>query len=452
MSTFKGEWFTADDPGFKAAAHGQLWNQLRPTRMPEIVARVVDDQDVIYAVNYAREHGLKVVVRGGGHNWCCPSLRDGGLLIDLSRMIRILSIDADARLAVVEPIVSNREIIAALKPYGLAYPTGHCPEVKMSGYLLSGGMSWNHGVWGPGVGSVEAIEMVTAEGKLITADREQNRDLFWAARGAGPGFCAICVRYHLRLYELPKTIACSLYYFPAEDIVSIADWLGPLADRLTPNVELSLWMVAAPDHLKEHGKVSLVTATVFANSQEDAEEAVRPLEGAPMMDRCLSRSFACPSSFEEIFDASGALWPSGLRCNVDAMFSNASLSDVFESVREHYLSAPRRAVLMFAVYTGGSAPAPPSDAAFSVTGKLYGGPWTMWDEPSEDAAGIAWHDRCVALLEPLMHAHYVSETDTAGHPEFIKKAYASDNLARIEQIRQQRDPDALFFDYREGLG
>jgi FAD/FMN-containing dehydrogenase len=86
-----------------------------------------------------------------------------------------------------EPIISNREIQQKLKPHGLAFPSGHCPQVKLSGYLLSGGMSWNQGVWGHGVESVEKIEMVTADGELITADKDHNQDYFWAARGAGPG-------------------------------------------------------------------------------------------------------------------------------------------------------------------------------------------------------------------------------------------------------------------------
>ncbi|HEY3115367.1 MAG TPA: FAD-dependent oxidoreductase, partial [Chloroflexota bacterium] len=305
---FKGDLLTAESPAFERAAFDGLWNQLRPSRVPQIIARVADDQDVILAVNYARENGLKVVVRGGGHNWCCPSLRSGGILIDLFRLTRVLSIDATRRIAVVEPIISNRDLIGALRPHGLAYPSGHCPTVKMSGYLLSGGMAWNHGVWGPGVGSVEAIDMVTADGALVTASREQQRELFWAARGAGPGFFAVALRYHLRLHPLPRAIASSGYYFRMGEVRRIAQWLGPLADRLPPSVELSLFMIAAPPELAEHGpKLCMVTATVFADTPEEAAAAAGPLEECPVMDRCLKRTFVEPTTFEQLFDASGAL-------------------------------------------------------------------------------------------------------------------------------------------------
>jgi len=453
-TAFKGDWLTAESPAFESAAFDGLWNQLRPTRLPQIIARVADDQDVILAVNYARRTGLKVVVRGGGHNWCCPSLRNGGMLIDLSRLTRVLSIDASRRIAVVEPIISNRDLIEALRPHGLAYPSGHCPTVKMSGYLLSGGMAWNHGVWGPGVGSVEAIDMVTADGALVTASREQQSELFWAARGAGPGFFAVALRYHLSLYRLPRAIASSAYYFRMSEVRGIAQWLGPLADRLPPSVELSLFMIAAPPELEEHGsKLCMVTASVFADTPEEAAAAAGPLEECPVMDRCLKRMFVAPTTFEQLFDASGALWPDQLRCKVDAMFSNAALADVIDAVADHFLEAPPKTVLMYAVFTGGSAPETPPDAAFSATGRLYGGPWTQWelDTPEEDARGMAWHDRCVEFLAPLMNAHYVSETDTVGHPEYVRKAYSAENLARLHELRKKYDPAGVFFGYHDGF-
>ncbi len=137
------------------------------------MAQVNNEQDVAAIVKYARANKLKVSVRGGGHNWYALSNRDGGILIDLSNLNKVISIDANARKAVVQPVISNREMQAALKPYDLAFPTGHCPQVKLSGYLLSGGMSWNQGGWGPGVGSVEAIDLVTANGECVTASEKK---------------------------------------------------------------------------------------------------------------------------------------------------------------------------------------------------------------------------------------------------------------------------------------
>ena len=200
----KGVVAAAGEPDFEERVYGGLWNRLVPNRAPQIAVCAADEQDVIAAIQFARENKLKVVVRGGGHNWCQPTLRNGGLLIDLKNLDKVISIDVAARKAVVQPIISNREIQRVLNAKGLAYPSGHCPQVKLSGYLLGGGMSWNQGVWGYGNESVEAVELVTAEGKLITANENDNADYFWAARGAGYGFFGVATRFHLQLYPLPK--------------------------------------------------------------------------------------------------------------------------------------------------------------------------------------------------------------------------------------------------------
>jgi hypothetical protein len=121
---FSGNILHASQPGFEEAAFGNLWNELRPKRHPQIVAQAMDKQDVAAAVKFAQANKLKVTVRGGGHNWCNPSLRNGGLLIDLSNLNRVVSIDAASQRAVVQPIISNRQIQAALNAHGLSFQAG----------------------------------------------------------------------------------------------------------------------------------------------------------------------------------------------------------------------------------------------------------------------------------------------------------------------------------------
>jgi FAD/FMN-containing dehydrogenase len=174
----RGAVVEAGEPEFAERLSGGLWNRLIPERAPQIIVCAADEEDVISAIRFARANKLKVVVRGGGHNWCQPTLRNGGLLIDLKDLNKVISIDVAARKAVVQPIISNRDIQRVLNAKGLAYPSGHCPQVKLSGYLLGGGMSWNQGVWGYGNESVDAVELVTAEGKLIVANEREHPDFF----------------------------------------------------------------------------------------------------------------------------------------------------------------------------------------------------------------------------------------------------------------------------------
>jgi FAD/FMN-containing dehydrogenase len=455
---FKGAVLTSSDAAFGPAAMNNVWNKLHPKRLPQIVAQAADEQDVVAAVTFARANKLKVAVRGGGHNWCSPSLRHNGLLLDLTRLNKVLSVDPVARKAIVQPIVSNRDIQAALNPHGLAFPTGHCPEVKLSGYLLSGGMAWNHGEWGPGVASVEAIEIVNAAGEVITASATENADYFWAARGGGPGFFGVAIRYHLKLHALPKAITSSAYYYPYEHIVPLARWLDGLAGQLPSSVELSLFAVQAPSDLADkaknsNGKVALVSAVMFGDSEHVARSTLAMLDSYPSLDQSLSKSVAQKTTFKGLFDASGALWPSNLRCKVDALFFNAPLSDLCSAVAGHFLAAPSSTVLLFAAYTGKNRPpATPSDAAFSMTGALYGGPWTMWQEPEHDEQNAAWHEKCIALLKPYVAGHYIGETDIVAHPEFAPASYTSAAWDRLAELRKKYDPERRFFGYGDGLG
>ena len=198
QKSIKGQVLTASDSDFEKVAL-DVWNKYGTNmRRPQLIVRVANEQDVVEAVKYAKANKLKVTVRGGGHNWCNPSMRNGGMMIDLTNLNQVISIDAKAHKAVVQPIISNREIQARLNAQDLSYPSGHCPPVKLSGYLLGGGMSWNQGVWGTGIGSVEAVELVTPNGDIITADKDQNTNYYWAARGAGPGFFGVAIRYHLQ--------------------------------------------------------------------------------------------------------------------------------------------------------------------------------------------------------------------------------------------------------------
>lgn len=457
-SRIAGQVLVPSDAEFNSVVYGELWNRLHANRAPQVVAKVANEKDVCEAVKFAKANRMKVVVRGGGHNWCCPSLRNGGMMIDLTNLNQVISIDPVAGKAVVQPIISNRDIQKFLNAQNVSFPSGHCPQVKLSGYLLSGGMSWNQGVWGPGVGSVEAIELVTPDGELITASKDQNSDYFWAARGAGPGLFAVAVRYHLKLYPLPKHITASAYYYPVDELATVADWLGKTAAKLPSKVELSLFLFAAPpelaDRCKEHaGKVAAVTATVFADSEQESKEATKLLDECPVMDKCLMKTQNEHVVFEKLFDMSGALWPAERRNQVEAMFSNSSPKELFTAVRDHYMTVPSpETLIMFAFFTGPNVPAPLiEDAAFSMSAHLYGGPWTMWKDAADDAVNIKWHKECLKLLKPFVAGHYVSESDTVDYPENIKESYTTKNYQRIEQLRKKYDPQGVFFNFTDGL-
>lgn len=123
------------------------WNaRIAGARTPEAIVEATSTADVVAAVKYARAHNLKVAIRGGGHNYHGAVLRDGSLLLDLSRL-KLIKIDAAGRRASVGPGIKGGELIAALAPHNLAFPVGHCSDVNLSGFLLNGGYGWNLGEW-----------------------------------------------------------------------------------------------------------------------------------------------------------------------------------------------------------------------------------------------------------------------------------------------------------------
>jgi FAD/FMN-containing dehydrogenase len=453
----KGTVVSVGEGDFADRVYGGLWNRLVPERAPQIVVCAADEQDVISAIQFARENKLKVVVRGGGHNWCQPTLRNGGLLIDLKDLNKVISIDVAAARAIVQPIISNREIQRVLNAKGLAYPSGHCPQVKLSGYLLGGGMSWNQGVWGYGNESLEAVELVTAEGKLITANEYDYADYFWAARGSGYGFFGVATRYHLKLYPLPKAIHSVSYYYSLSDAGTVAEWLGNIASKLSPAVELSVFLLTAPSELRDKtaadsGKLCLVSPTVFADTAEEAKAALLPFEDCPAIGKCLLRTPIKAVVFEELFDASGALWPEGLRNRVKAIFSNSNPGELVRALSQHITKAPSPITLiLFALFTGPNVPASLPNAALSLSARIYGGPWTMWKDAADDGPNSTWHQECVALMKPYITGYYIGETDPVAIPSEATGAFSPETWKRLADLRDKYDPDGVFFGYFDGL-
>ncbi|WP_254940925.1 FAD-binding oxidoreductase [Cyanobium sp. Morenito 9A2] len=444
------------DPAYLSMVQANLWNQLLPERWPELVVRVKDEHDVIAVLRYAREQGRKVVVRGGGHHWCQPTLRRGGILIDLACFNQVLSIDAAARTAIVQPVVSNRELLAALQPLGLAFPSGHCPQVKVSGYLLGGGMAWNQGVWGAGTESVEAMEIITAAGEKVLASREQHADLFWAARGAGPGFFGVVIAYHLKVYPLPAAILGSTFCFPLAQAGTVGDWISALAPSLSPSVELTLFLLQAPPPLQaaaapDGGVVLMVSAVAFADTDAEGRRQLEPLDHSELPP--LSREVAVSLSFPTLFDLSGSLWPEGHRSRVENRFSSASAGDQIRAAAGFMAAAPSPTTLVFfTVFTGPAAVHDPINTSYSMNGQVYGGPSTMWLDPAYDATNIEWHEACTAALHVHTKGSYIGETDFVRRPTSAVEAYLPHCWSRLADLRAVHDPDRVFFDLFEALG
>jgi FAD/FMN-containing dehydrogenase len=452
----RGEVVTADAPDFLAVRDQMVWNALKPDRSPDVIVRAKDEQDVVEAVNFARGNGMKVAVRGGGHSWCGLAVRHGGMTIDLSALSESW-INVATGTAVIQPSISNRELARRLGEHDLAFPIGHCPTVKASGYLLNGGMSWNMGHWGPGCASVLAIEMVTADGRKITASATEHPDLFWAARGCGPGMFAVATRFHLKCYPLPKAITESTYFFSLDDLKEATDEVVALGRKMPDLVELTIFLIKAPPELADrcrasNGKICMVTAVAFGMTREESEAALAPLEGGSVMKRALCKRLNEPSSFEGLAIAAGQSWPEGHRNLCENQCSKARPSGMLMALRDKFIEAPSaKSVIAFCQSTGLRDLLEPSpDMALSVEASSYGGSWAIWENAEDDAANAKWQDEIVAILKPFTSQHYIGETDIVQDPSRVRGSYSAEKWRRLEEIRSKYDPRGVFFGFLGG--
>ena len=173
--------------GYEAARRKTVWNGLVPQRFPDAIVQACDTGDVVAALRHARSHGQQVGVCSGGRSRTASHLRDGGLLLDVGRLDHCI-LDTDRMIAHVGPGKVASEFALELDSEGLFFPAGHCAGIRLGGYLLQGGYGWNGNVLGPACESVLGLEVVTADGEQLYCDADNHPDLYWAARGSGPGF------------------------------------------------------------------------------------------------------------------------------------------------------------------------------------------------------------------------------------------------------------------------
>src|SRR5262249_6455535 len=232
-----------------------------------------------------------------------------------------------------------------------------------------------------------------ADGRKVTASATEHSDLFWAARGCGPGMFAVATRFHLKCYPLPKAITVSTYFFSLDDLKEATDEVVALGRKMPDLVELTIFLIKAPPELADkcrasNGKICMVTAVAFGMTREESEGALAPLEGGSVMKRALGKRLNEPSSFEELAIAAGQSWPESHRNLCENQCSKARPSDMLMALRDKFIEAPSaKSVIAFCQSTGPRDLLQPSpDMALSMEATSYGGSWAIWEDAADDAA------------------------------------------------------------------
>jgi FAD/FMN-containing dehydrogenase len=423
------------DDGYEAARCDAAWNARIPERFPEAIVRAAGAADVRAAVRFAKAEGLEIGVCSGGHSWAANHVRDGGLLLDVSRLDEA-EVDADGSTASVGPGVRGNELVAALFERGLHFPVGHCPGVALGGYLLQGGYGWNGRVHGPACMSVDAIEMVTADGELVRASESENPGLLWAARGAGPGFFAAVTRFHLRLYEAPKAIANAVFLYPIELLDEVFRWAHEIGPRVARIMELMLFI-----HRDETGEPEVaVTGPVLAASGDEAAEALAVLETCPVVDRAKLAVPNVPATFADLYAGAHAAYPDDHRYWVDNMWTHASIDELLPGLRRIAGELPAAPSHMLWMNWGPSPERP--DMAYSVEDETYIALYAVGADESSDEANHAWATENMRAMEPLATGIQLADENLGHRPA---RFASGESMRRLDELRAAHDPDGLFY-------
>ncbi len=450
MATIQGKVWWRGDEGYEEARQAAVWNLLKPDRYPEVIVYPTGEEDVVAAVRLARERGLKVKARGGGHSWTGSAIRDG-MLIDFTDFKEV-TVDPESRTATVTPSVCGNELIEALAPHGLFFPGGHCPDVGLGGFLLQGGFGWNGRALGPACASVRAIDVVTAEGELIHSDDTTNPDFVWAARGSGPGFFGVVTRFHLDVHPLPAALLMSSYAYPLEGFDEVIPWFLETSSSLPPAVEPLLF---ATEPRGAGGPVMAVSAVSFLESEAEARDALALLETCPVLERATGSRRLTPTSsrdlatlgvtpstgFRELYALVDTVDAPGYRYCVDGMWTDVAPAELTPELRELFTTMPTPVSSVFLMPW---REMDVTNGVFSMQAPLYVSPVAAWTDPRDDERCTAWATGQMRRLEPLSKGIQLADENLINR---LAPFMEPDKLARLEQLRAQYDRDGLFHSY-----
>jgi FAD/FMN-containing dehydrogenase len=446
---FEGRFVERGSPEYEAARTAALFNTRYPSRYPNAILEAVSEADVVAGVRLAKDRRWKVAARSGGHAWAGWSVRDDALLIDLAGL-REMTVDVDSLTATARPSMRGGQDLAPfLREHGLVFPGGHCSTVGLGGYLLQGGQGWNSRQWGWACENVLGVDAVTADGELVHADADENSDLYWAARGAGPAFFGIVTRFHLRVHRMPAAFTHTTYAFPIECFDELIHWAHAVLPTLDARVEpVIVGTRIPPPGIDVGGEPTLIMHTTgMFDTLDEARRLMAPLETCPVLDRALLHVFAEPTSFDDENPIMDAQNPPGMRYSADCAWTDASAADLAPILGEIYRSLPTRE--SFVIWYGWSPTRPLQDMAFSMEGNVYIAAYTIWAEERDDDEMQAWVTSGFRELEKVSKGSYLGDADLTRRSS---KFMADENFAKLQRLRDMYDPDRMFFDFYQRSG
>ena len=416
--------------------------------VPAVVISCTGVQDVVDGLAFARERGLRLAVRGGGHSIAGHSVVDGGVLLDLSPM-RGVHVDPSRRRVTVQGGALWGDVDRDASPLGLAVPGGVISDTGVAGLTLGGGYGWLRRKYGLSCDSLVEAQVVCADGSVRTASAEGDADLLWALRGGGGNF-GVVTDFTFEAHPLPHMVAQAAALYAVEDLPEIVprwrDYVEQAPDEVT-SVIITLTFPAVPEMPEViHDRAVAIIAGVYAGEAEEGMAAMQPLRelGEPLVDISAIQPFPKIQSDFDAFFPRGALHAYWKSLYADEL-TDAAIADYAALAAER--PAPLTLVNLF--HMGGAiARVDPEATAFSERRAPYMFSLDgMWDGASADSADmVAWVRDAFARMTPHgnggVYLNFYGRDEEAPQVP-VESAYGR-NLRRLQQLKATYDPGNLF--------
>jgi FAD/FMN-containing dehydrogenase len=438
----RGPVLTPGDPAYDVAR--SIWNGLIDRR-PALIVQCSGAADVVDAVNFAREQGLTLSIKAGGHNVAGNAVNDDGIVLDLSQM-RGVHVDPALQTVRVQGGATWGDLDRETQLFGLAVPGGVVSTTGVAGLTLHGGLGHLRRKHGLSIDSLVSVDIVTADGELRRASATENEDLFWAVRGAGSNF-GVVTSFEFRAHPVGPMVFVGAIFYPFEEASSILPaWRDFMATAPEELSSLAIcWSVppVEPFPPEIHGTPVVVVAAAHCGPAEEGERVVQPL-----------RELAQP-----VVDASGP-WPwLGLQSGFDAIFPQGELR-YWKSRSVTELSDE---VIGDIIELAGRRPAPLSDIVIWHHGgamsrvaedeTAYGGRDTpflvtaeaSWTDPAQNEEAIAWAREVFDAMERYSTgAVYLNFPGLGEEEDSLARAGYGANYDRLTALKAKYDPENLF--------
>lgn len=409
----------------------RVWNRLVDKR-PALIASCADAGDVAQSVRFGREQELLVAVRGGGHNIAGNCVCDGGLMVDLSLM-KGIQVDPERGTARAEPGLTLGEFDSATQAHGLATTMGIASETGIAGLTLGGGYGWLGGRHGLACDNLLSVELVTADGRLMTASASENADLFWGVRGGGGNFGVVtCFEY--RLHPVGKVVGGMALYAPTAESLRFFDEFSSTCPDEVSTVGL---LTSAPD-----GSLAFAVVACHCGSIDEGEKALAPLRsfGPPIADMLEPRDYV------EMQTMTDDAWPSGNLYYWKSSLVRTLGEEAIEALLEHAARKPTPLSVIYMQQLHGTASrVDAADTAFPHRFDHYNcGAMLETEDPADTEAGRQWARECWDAMRPFAeHSNYVNDLGEGEEEQRVREAYGL-SFERLLELKNKYDPSNFF--------